>query len=70
MNQQIENLNNIVKDITRSQAEIVNMIEGKSLPGIPSIVPFMDYNDEVIFFATKFYMHILVTRHIKEMIDM
>jgi len=70
MTTEIETLNKIIKDIVQNQSKIVTMIENKTLPWIPSIVPHMDYNDEIVFFATKFYTHILVTRHIHDMIEM
>lgn len=70
MNQQIEELNRLVRHIIKHQADTVTMIENKSLPGFPSLIPYMDYNDEIIFHATRFYMHILVTRHVKEIIEM
>ena len=30
----------------------------------------MKYDDEIIYNATRFYMHILITRHVSEMIAM
>lgn len=67
---QIDELNKMVKDIIKNQTEIVMMLENKSLPWYPSLIPFMDYNDEIVFDATRFYMHIVITRHVKEMIEM
>ncbi len=67
---EIERLNNIVIQIVKNQADMVTMIENKSLPWIPSLVPHMNYTDEIIFHATRFYMHVLITRHVKEIIEM
>lgn len=68
--QQIEELNQMVRRIIWNQTAIVTMLENKSLPGYPSLIPFMKYDDEIIYNATRFYMHILITRHVSEMIAM
>lgn len=54
----------------QNQVDIVTMIENKSLEWVPSLIPHMDYTDQIIAHATRFYMHILVTRHVHEMIEM
>lgn len=70
MHKEIEQLNKMIQEIVVNQVNIVEMIENKSLPWHPTLVPLMDYNDSIILMATRFYMHILVTRHVHEMIEM
>lgn len=63
----IKQLNSLVSKIIDNQFHLIHQIENASFPDIPSLIPHMDYNDEIIAKTTQFYMHILITRHIGDM---
>ena len=63
-------LNDTMAAFVQNQVDIVSMIENKSLEWIPSLIPHMEYTDKIIAQATRFYMHLLITRHVHEMIEM
>lgn len=66
----INSLNILVKQIVENQKNIAEMLENETLPWIPSLIPHMEYSDQMIAYATRFYMHLLITRHVHEMIEM